>query len=263
MSWIDCGLNLHSNQFKDKTQVLESAENVGVTHFVLISSDLKESQTVVEYCQSHSQCIATVGVHPHQADQVTVQELDLLKELASQSVVRAIGECGLDYNRNFSEPAQQRRVFAKQVEIATEFNLPLYLHERDAIDDQIAILEEHKEHLPPLLVHCFTQGMDALERYMEFDVYFGITGWVCDERRGKALQEAVPHIPANRILIETDAPYLQPRTLKPKPQNRMNYPHYLPHIGEFIARLRNEPLAEFRDHAKANTERLFGTWGAV
>ncbi|RTE85760.1 MULTISPECIES: TatD family hydrolase [Gammaproteobacteria] len=261
MSWIDCGVNLHSSQFSDKNQVLAQAESLGVHHFVLISSDLEETQQVLSTCQQYNSCIGTAGVHPHQADSVTLEALESLRELAQHQEIRAIGECGLDYNRNFSEPAQQRSVFHKQVEIACDLRLPLYLHERDAIDDQIAILSEFEAQLPALFIHCFTQGPEALERYMRFNPYIGITGWVCDERRGESLQQALSQIPQNRLLLETDAPYLLPRTLRPKPRSRVNYPHYLPHIGEVVAKLRGQDEKELAAITSQNAKDLFGVWG--
>ncbi|CUS48132.1 MAG: TatD family hydrolase [Idiomarinaceae bacterium HL-53] len=260
MHWIDCGLNLLSSQFADPETVLASAVAANVSQFVLISSDLQESEAVAAFCAGRQDCIGTAGVHPHQAEQVADGTLEQLFALAEQPHIRAIGECGLDYNRNFSPPKVQRTVFAKQVEIAVQLQLPLYLHERDATDDQIAILAEHQGSLPPLFVHCFTQGREALERYQAFDAYFGITGWVCDERRGKELAQAVPLIRQDRLLLETDAPYLLPRTLRPKPTSRINYPHYLPHVGEYVARLRETSVKELAEQVNQNAYRLFGEW---
>ncbi|WP_113907790.1 TatD family hydrolase [Aliidiomarina celeris] len=262
MNWVDCGLNLLSSQFTAPEQVLRDAMPA-VNRFVLISSNLNESAQGIEACERWPGCIVTVGVHPHQADHVQDQELTRIREWAQHPHVRAIGECGLDYNRNFSAPARQRQVFAQQVALAVELQLPLYLHERDALQDQLAILNEHAGHLPPLFVHCFTQGIDALEAYQAFDAYIGVTGWVCDERRGAELQSAVPFIHADRLLLETDAPYLLPRTLKPKPKSRVNRPQYLPHIAEQVAALRQTSVAALAASTTANASRLFGHWPAA
>ncbi len=259
MGWVDCGVNLLSNQFPDPARVLSNALPQ-VNRFVLISSDVAESEQAARWGSENPGCIATVGVHPHQADQTSANFTSRLRELATQNAVRAIGECGLDYNRNFSAPKRQRDVFAAQVALAVELQLPLYLHERDALIDQLAILNEHQGQLPPLFVHCFTQGQEALAAYQELDAYIGITGWVCDERRGEALQNAVPHIKADRLLLETDAPYLMPRTLRPKPKTRMNEPQWLPHIAATVARLRNTNIDTLASETTANALRLFGHW---
>lgn len=259
MGWVDCGINLLSSQFLEPKLVLSNALPQ-VNRFVLISSDVAESERVARWCAETPGCIATAGVHPHQADQTTACFASRIRELAEQEVVRAIGECGLDYNRNFSTPKRQREVFAEQVALAVELQLPLYLHERDALADQLAILNEHQGQLPPLFVHCFTQGQEALAAYQALDAYIGITGWVCDERRGEALQSAVPHIKAERLLLETDAPYLTPRTLRPKPKGRVNEPQWLPHIAATVANLRNTTLDTLASETTANALRLLGHW---
>lgn len=259
MNWVDCGLNLLSSQFSAPEAVLQEALPA-VNRFVLISSDLAESDHVIQACERYPGCIGTVGVHPHQADHVTDTELSRIREWAQHPSVRAIGECGLDYNRNFSAPKRQREVFAQQVALAVELQLPLYLHERDALSDQLAILHEHRGSLPALFVHCFTQGLKALEAYQALDAYIGITGWVCDERRGAELQEAVPAIHADRLLLETDGPYLLPRDIRPKPKSRVNAPKWLPHIAERVAYLRGTSAEALAAATTANATRLFGAW---
>ncbi len=261
MRWVDCGINLLSSQFPEPDQVLMNALPQ-VNRFVLISCDVAESERVATLCTRLAGCIGTAGVHPHQADETTRCFASRLRELAAEKMIRAIGECGLDYNRNFSTPKRQREVFAEQVALAVELQLPLYLHERDALTDQLAILNEHEGQLPPLFVHCFTQGVDALAAYQALDAYIGITGWVCDERRGEALQHAVPFISSNRLLLETDAPYLTPRTLRPKPTTRVNEPRWLPHIAETVANLRNTDIVTLATETTTNALRLFGEWPA-
>lgn len=260
MSWVDCGINLFSRQFEVPEQVLQRAWPQ-VDRFVVIASDLKETELTALFCAVTPGCIGTAGIHPHQADEAPAHYIDELRQFAQQPGIRAIGECGLDYNRNYSTPARQRDVFAAQVALAVELNMPLYLHERDALADQLAILNEHKGQLPPLLVHCFTQGIAALEAYQALDAYIGISGWVCDERRGAELQQAVPYIQKDRLLLETDAPYLLPRSLKPRPKSRVNEPQWLPHIAETVASLRGVAVGELATETTENAKRLFGQWG--
>ncbi|RUO39803.1 hydrolase TatD [Aliidiomarina taiwanensis] len=259
MNWVDCGINLFSSQFERPEQVLNSAVPQ-VDRFVVIASDVDEAQRTASFCAVTPGCIGTAGVHPHQADEAAPHFIQELRQLAQQPGIRAIGECGLDYNRNYSAPARQRKVFAAQVALAVELQLPLYLHERDALTDQLAILNEHKGALPPLLVHCFTQGANALDAYQALDAYIGVSGWVCDERRGADLQQAVPYIHKDRLLLETDAPYLLPRSLKPRPKSRVNVPKWLPHIAETVAALRGVSVDDLAAETTANAIRLFGDW---
>lgn len=259
--WIDCGLNLPpADQLARFKSELDAAEEAGVSRFVIISSNVEESQRAVEFAAQDKRCVVTVGVHPHQAAEVTPSFIADLKALTEHPSVRAIGECGLDYNRNYSPPEAQRRVFAAQVELAIECGLPLYLHERDALADQGAILEPAMASLSAAFTHCFTGDSAALQVYQELGCYIGVTGWVCDERRGQDLANALPGIAQDKLLLETDAPYLLPRTLKPKPKSRTNKSEYIAHIAEHVARLRNQPVDQLQQYTTANAERLFGHW---
>ena len=261
MEWVDCGVNLPADTALESfRQQLDDAEANGVSRFVLIASDVAETRRAIEFAQQDPRCIVTAGVHPHQAAHVEDNFIDELRQLAQHPAVRAIGECGLDYNRNFSPPQMQRRVFAAQVELAIETGLPLYLHERDALEDQVAILTPAMAELKAAFTHCFTGDSASLQAYQAIDCYIGVTGWVCDERRGQDLANAVPGIASERLLIETDSPYLLPRTLRPKPKSRQNQPRHVAHIGEFIADLRGESTAQVAYVSSANASRLFGNW---
>jgi TatD DNase family protein len=153
-----------------------------------------------------------------------------------------VGECGLDYFRNFSPPEAQRAAFAAQLEIAAEVHKPVFLHQRDAHGDFTAILRDYRTSLTGGVAHCFTGSRPELEDYLALDLYIGVTGWVNDERRGQDLRAAVPHIPGDKLMLETDAPYLLPRDLVPHPKSRRNEPAYLPHIARTVAQLRGESL---------------------
>jgi TatD DNase family protein len=205
----------------------------------------------------------------------------------SSAVIAAIGECGLDYNRNFSPPQAQRKCFEDQLALAARVQCaqcaqcehcgskgqrgkPVFLHERDAFDDFISILKQYRADLPGAVVHCFTGGMTELETYLALDCYIGITGWVCDERRGEHLIPLLRHIPADRLLLETDAPYLLPRNL-PRPygaspyrasslhgKSGRNEPCFLPHIATFIAEILGKTLEQISVETSTNAVRLFG-----
>jgi len=204
--------------------------------------------------------VATTGVHPHLAKQWEEKSYSQLKALAEHNHVAAIGEAGLDYNRNFSTPEQQRTAYEAQLELAAELNMPIFLHERDAHEDFAKILKQHRNYLSKVVVHCFTGTDEELDAYIALDCYIGITGWICDERRGQHLHESIKKIPTNRLMIETDAPYLLPRDLPdsyPKPDGRRNEPAYLPHILETVAKCRGQSVEQTAADTTLNAKEFF------
>ena len=256
-NWCDTGVNLFSTQFAlDRDAVLVRAIQAGVSHLLLIGSDLSESEQNIAFCQQHPSCFSTAGVHPHQAARVDTSWLTLLSELLASPQVVAVGECGLDFNRDFSPRPIQQQVFAEQLQLAKSSAKPVYLHERDAFDTQIAMLLEHQ--ISHGVAHCFTGDSQQLKAYLDLGLYIGITGWVCDERRGQALQQALRYIPADRLLLETDAPYLLPRTLTPKPSSRRNEPAFLPAVASVVAQLTGTDIDTLAAQTLNNSRSLFG-----
>lgn len=256
---FDIALNLNSAQFdKDRAAVIERAQLAGVSGMLLLASDMDESKVVAELALQWPQlCYATAGVHPHDAKSVSLEQIEGLKPLLAEPQVVAVGECGLDFNRDFSPRPQQEAIFEAQLALAAELNMPVVMHERDAHQRFIDILKPWRDKLPAAVLHCFTSDQAALKACLELDLYIGITGWVCDERRGLDLQQRVKEIPANRLLLETDAPYLLPRDLKPKPKSRRNEPCYLGHIYQRVADLRQQALPELQLQVQQNALRLF------
>ena len=254
----DAGVNLSNHQFDEHhDEVLQRAAQAGVKQMLLIGCDLQSSQASLELAKRHS-LLCTSGIHPHDAktaDTALEQQLTLL---ASHPEVVAIGECGLDYNRDFSPRDVQRTVFRRQLALAETLNMPVYLHERDASKDMLAILSEYSV---KGVLHCFTGDEFALQRYLEKGLYIGVTGWVCDERRGEQLQSLIPSIPLERLLIETDAPFLLPRTIKPKPKSRRNEPSYLTYICQQIADLKGCEFTEVAKQTTLNFQQLFSVRG--
>ncbi|NGZ75034.1 TatD family hydrolase [Saccharibacillus alkalitolerans] len=234
---IDIGVNLMHRSFgSDREQVVEAAAAAGVTPLVITGTSVRSSEAAAEYARRHpGRLYATAGVHPHDAKSCGERTLQSLRDLAAQDEVVAIGECGLDYNRNFSPRDTQLEWFAKQVELAEELELPLFLHEREAHEDFAMILRRMKPAELPAVVHCFTGSEQELRAYLDMDLHIGITGWICDERRGRHLRELVRLIPPDRLMIETDAPFLTPRDLIPKPKDGRNEPVYLPHVAKAVA----------------------------
>ncbi|KVX00173.1 TatD family hydrolase [Shewanella frigidimarina] len=240
--YIDIAVNLLSDRLKhDIDTIINDAAKHHVSPLIVIGSDLDESSDSISICQQYPQLLyCTTGVHPHHASSWDPQSKARLTQLAKQETVVAIGECGLDYNRDFSPRPAQRKAFSAQLEIACELNMPVLMHCREAHNDFIAIVKEYRAQLPNALLHCFTGNKDELFECLAADLYIGITGWVCDERRGQELAQLVPLIPSNRIMAETDSPYLLPRSMRPKPKSSKNLPQYLPYIVEYMANLRQQ-----------------------
>ena len=256
---IDIGINFTDKAFsKDLPECISAAHTAGVTQMIVTGTDIGGSQQAALLAEAHTGLLfSTAGVHPHHAKDWLPSDYESLKKLAQLDQVVAIGEAGLDFNRDFSPRNQQEAVFQFQIHLAIELNLPLFLHERDAHKRQQMILQEYRDKLPNTVIHCFTGDKTALFNYLDLGCYIGITGWVCDERRGKELQTLVKQIPKDRLMIETDGPYLLPRNIKPKPKSRRNEPKYLPHIANNIALLRGETIEAFTLQTAKNTKHFF------
>ena len=242
---VDIGANLtHSSFQHDIASVLERARAHGVARIVVTGADERGVKDAHALALAHPGFLfATAGVHPHHAADFTGDTEALLREYHVKPEVVAVGETGLDYFRDLSPRAAQVFAFERQLELAAECGKPLFLHQRDAHADLIACLDNVRGRIGRAVVHCFTGAANELDDYLERDFYVGITGWICDERRGLHLRELVKRIPAERLLLETDAPYLLPRTVKPQPSHRRNEPMYLAHICAEVARDRGEDPA--------------------
>lgn len=258
MQLVDIGANLTASAFEsDVHHVIAEAFGCGVTRLILTGSDLDDSKAAAALAAQYPQQLwSTAGIHPHLAKSFDQNSVPQIRALLSQSQVVAIGETGLDYNRNFSEPAQQLSSFEAHLQLAAETQKPLFLHQRDAHQDFVALLGKYRPQLGAVVVHCFTGEERELDDYLALDCHIGITGWICDERRGHHLRDFVAKIPADRLMIETDAPYLLPRDLKPKPKSRRNEPKWLPHICEVLAQCRQES-AEVLAESSSRTASLF------
>ncbi|MFK3860900.1 TatD family hydrolase [Pseudoalteromonas rhizosphaerae] len=257
-SLIDAGVNLTNHQFDAQhSAIIARAKAQNVSQMLLIGCDINSSQQAINLAQQYN-LLATAGVHPHDAKSADGKLETQLRTLAAHPEVVAIGECGLDYNRDFSPRETQRSVLHRQLTLAVELNLPVYLHERDANEDMLAILQQYSVRG---VLHCFTGDQHALEQYLSLGLYIGITGWVCDERRGKSLQQLMPMLPLERLLIETDAPFLIPRSLIPKPKSHRNEPSYLPHICQTIASLKGLEFATVAKQTTLNFQQLFNHKG--
>lgn len=257
---VDIGANLGHDSFDgDRDQVLERAAAAGVRRLIVTGTTVAASRKAVAMAHAApGRLYATAGVHPHHATDVDDAAIAELTELATDKAVVAVGECGLDYFRDYSPRDVQCEAFAAQLAIAVETGKPVLLHQRDAHDDFVYILRKRMDRINGGVAHCFTGGPDEMQEYLDMGLHIGVTGWICDERRGHDLQAAVRELPLDRVLLETDAPYLVPRDLPEAPRGRRNEPVYLRHILEATAGFMGCEPEELAAAATRNTERLFG-----
>ena len=239
---IDIGLNLMHKSFdKNREEIIRNANDVGVSQFIITGTNIQSSETALEFAnkdQFKGILFSTAGVHPHDAKTCDGSTIETLREFAKADCVVAIGECGLDYNRNYSPQDVQRKWFEEQVKLADELDMPLFLHEREAHEDLVKILEKYPNMCKKACV-------------------IGVTGWICDERRGQSLQEAVTVIPPEKMMIETDAPFLIPRNFPKKPKSNKNKPEYLPHILNTIAEYKCMDSEELGKKVSETTRKFF------
>ena len=256
MPLVDIGANLTHTSFReDLDAVLARAREHGVGQIVVTGTTVEESRRAAALAEAHG-LHATAGVHPHHARECDGTTIPALREIAAHPRVVAIGECGLDFNRNYSPHPSQEKWFVSQLELAAELGKPLFLHSRDAHPRFAEILRNLR--IGKAVAHCFTGEAPELRAYLDLGLYIGITGWICDERRGRHLVELVKDIPEDRLLLETDSPYLTPRDLHPQPKARRNEPAHLPHILRAVARARGEAPEALAEATTRNARAFFG-----
>ncbi len=263
---FDVCVNLLNSQFNsDREAVIERAHNAGVGKLLITATNLATSTQAIVWSQPPSRW-CTAGIHPHDATDLPPTWLEELTHLAQHKHVVAVGETGLDFYRNFSPRTLQIEVFDQQIGLAARLGKPLFVHDRDSKGEVYQRLQKAGD-LPPVLIHCFTGTRADLEAYLAAGFYIGITGWVADPRRGDTLRELVPHIPLERLVIETDAPFLKPHNTPadflddhnlPAKFKRRNEPALLPRVLEAITHLRPESAAEVARATADNAAILFG-----
>lgn len=263
---IDIGANLLHPQFDaDRMDVIQRARAAGVERMLVTATDLSMAEAAIALCSTAGDLYCTAGVHPHDARDAPDDLAERLRALAANPAVRAIGETGLDFNRNFSPPDVQRRVFEAQLELAGEIGLPVFVHDRDSEGAVFEALERHADRLTGMVVHCFTGSGEDLDRYLALGCAIGVTGWICDRKRGRLLRELIGRVPLDRLLIETDAPFLLPqnapkhwqKTHAPGASSRRNEPALLPYVADGIAEAMGVPAAEVISASTDNARTLF------
>lgn len=259
MELIDIGCNLTHDSFDgDREEVLERAREAGVVQMVVTGASEDGSVAALKLAKAYPGVLfATAGVHPHRAGDFSAETESVLRELATAPEVVAAGETGLDYFRDFSPRDAQRRAFERQLQIGIDTGKPLFLHQRDAHGDFIGILREVRGELSRAVVHCFTGSREELSEFLELDCHIGITGWICDERRGTHMKDYMADIPANRLMIETDSPYLKPRNLRPLVKTHRNEPRWLPWIAGTLAACRGETPEQLAASTTATARAFF------
>ena len=256
---IDIGVNLDHRSFDaDRAEVVRRASDRGVHILILTGTSLRGSEGSLELAETlKGRLFSTAGIHPHSAKQGSIQAIDSLRKLAQSPKVVAIGECGLDFDRDFSPRPVQERWFEAQLDLAAELNLPVFLHERAAHGRFAEIMRAYRPKLVGGVVHCFTGTESELKTYLDLDLHIGITGWICDERRGVPLRDLVKLIPADKLMLETDAPFLTPRNIVPRPKDSRNEPSYLLYVLRTVAQYQGRSLDEVAKTTTQNAIKFF------
>lgn len=259
MNLIDIGANLAHDSFDaDREAVLARARNAGIGTIIVTGSDVDSARKALELARAQPGFLyATAGLHPHHASTLDDATLVALREVARAPETVATGEMGLDFFRDFSPRPAQEQAFHRQLEMAVAIGKPVFLHQRDAHSRFLPILREYLDHLPAAVVHCFTGTREELRDYLDLGLHIGITGWICDERRGRHLLDCVHDIPLDRLMLETDSPYLLPRNLQPRPTGRRNEPMYLPAVLAAIVQARGLDLDEVAAATTATARHFF------
>lgn len=254
VKYYDIGLNLFCKQFPESEKVISEARDNGI-YCILTGTDTKEDKRINDFVKTHD-TYGTAGIHPHNADRAKQEDFQIIERILSEnSKMVAVGECGLDFDRMFSTRENQIRCLEKHIVLAEKLDKPLFLHERSAADEFIKRLKKHQDICKKSVVHCFTGDKATLDKYLSMGFSIGITGWICDDRRAKGLREAVHIIPLDRILVETDAPYLTPKNVSGL--GRTNVPQNIKYVVRDLAKYMKVSEDVLMENAKKNTERIF------
>ena len=253
---FDIGANLTHKSFEnDFEEVIKRSFLNGVSNICITGCDLTDSRRALSLAKKFpNNLISTCGIHPHYADSFSEKSKEEIQEICNDSLVKAIGETGLDFNRNYSDKKNQIKSFLAHIKLANSLNLPMFLHQRDAHEDFIDCLNKETPRTK-CVVHCFTGEKKELFNYLDRDFYIGLTGWICDPKRGSHLEELIPLIPLDRLLIETDSPYLLPKNLKVK--GRRNEPAFLSEIIKKVMSERKESEKKIIEMLSKNSLSFF------
>lgn len=264
MTYIDIGINLTNKQFQNDVQsVIKNAIEAGVDQMVLTGTSVKNSEQAVVLAKKFpGNLFATAGIHPHDAKHFDADSIPKLRKLLQESQVISVGECGLDFDRDFSPRPVQERCYEAQLQLAVEVKKPLFLHERAAFVRFNSITDDYLSRLPKAVVHCFTGTLQEAKIYLDKGFYLGFTGAVSDVNRFEHLKEVVKYTPLDRMMIETDAPFMRPKNapknLTTKFHERRNEPAFLPFVAQTIAGFKNISVEEIAEKTRQTAKLFFG-----
>ncbi len=255
---IDACVNVANIKIINHIELLfKQGKEFNISHWIGVGTNQESNLKTLKLSQKHDFIIPTIGFHPHSAKTFKDDSIENYEKLIieNHSTIRAIGECGLDYNRMFSTKDEQIFCFEKHIELAKKHDKPLYLHERDASDDFISILKNN--FVDNKLVHCFTGNKYTLKKYLDLNCYIGITGWICDQKRGIELQEAIKYVPKELLMIETDSPYLTPKNIPKTEYSHNNEPKNLYYVAKKISEILKIDILELEQITDFNTKKFF------
>ena len=255
---IDIGSNLLDKQLlKNFNAIIDKSKKYNIKNIIITSSHINDTRKAKELIDKEpSYLYTTVGFHPHNAKDYQDKYYSQMKELCDLDYVKAIGECGLDYKRNYSSQDQQIYCFQRHLDLATEINLPMFLHEREAHYDFLNLVRQYINQIEDIVVHCFTGNKESLKNYLDIGCYIGITGWITDPKRGYHLHDIIKYIPDDRLMIETDSPYLLP--FSDRITNKSyNEPCNLIYVAEEISRILKKDKEELYLQIYNNTCKFF------
>jgi len=258
-TFIDIGINLTNKQFhNEQEEIINRALDQGVEQMILTGTSVRGSKESAEIAEDYPEILfSTAGIHPHDSKSFNHESINELRKLLRKEHVVSVGECGLDFDRDFSPRPVQEKCYQAQLELAVEVGKPLFLHERSAFRRFNELTDEYLSELPKAVVHCFTGTLSEAKIYLDKGFYLGFTGSISDRNRFGHLEDIIRYVPLDRIMIETDAPFMLPRNM-PRVQNRRNEPSFLPYVAQTIAGLKKLSLAEVAEKTTEVTRQFFG-----
>ncbi len=254
MELIDSHCHLTFDELAgDIEGVIERSRAASVTEWITIGTDTRHNQKAVELAEKFPNMYAAVGIHPHYAKDVSPDDLKILRELAMKDKVVAVGETGLDFHYNFSKQPTQIRLFVQELEIAEECNLPLVVHSRQAFDETIDLLEQYGQRIRKVVFHCFSGTAEQTRLVIEKGFYVSFTG-VVTFKNASDIRESAKLVPLDRMMIETDCPYMSPEPMR---KQKVNEPALMIHTARFLAELKQISLEDFAGAVTKTTKNFF------
>ena len=254
MELIDTHCHLTFDELAgDVDAVIERSKAAGVTGWITVGTDTQQNRKAIELADRIENMYAAVGIHPHDAKDVTAETIAELKKLAQSQKVVAIGETGLDFHYNFSRQADQKRVFAAQLKIAAEINLPVIVHCREAFDETMEILEQFGPGVKRIVFHCFSGSVRQAKIVLDKGYYISFTG-VVTFKNADTTRQAAKIVPLDRLMLETDCPYMSPEPVR---KQKINEPALMIHTARYLAQLKQTDFADFAQAVTATTKTFF------